>query len=145
MKKIIAFILVMVMVSALPVTSFASNNETVVDTVYMNEYDYIVALQKATQEELAAMGLSKTEADTIIADFEAALQERASLSEETLYGLGYTQDEIEALHAYNERSVMSVETMRAITGTCTGNITASYATAKEVTLSMIGHGIMLQL
>ena len=133
MKKIMSFILVMVMVFAVPVTSLASNNETVVDTVYMNEYDYIVFLQKATQEELVTMGLSRTEANTIIDDFEAALQERASLSEETLYGLGYTQDEIDALYTYNERSIMSVETMRAITGTCTGNITASYATAKEVT------------
>lgn len=133
MKKIIAFILVMIMAFALPVTSFASNNETVVETIYMNEYDYIVALQNATQEELDAMGLSRTEADTIIADFEVALQERVLLSEETLYGLGYTQDEIDALHTYNERSIMSVETMRAITGTCTGYITASYATAKEVT------------
>ena len=47
MKKIIAFILVMIMAFALPVTSFASNNETVVETIYMNEYDYIVALQNA--------------------------------------------------------------------------------------------------
>lgn len=67
MKKIMSFILVMVMVFALPVTSLASNNETVVDTVYMNEYDYIVFLQKATQEELVTMGLSRTVKGAIVA------------------------------------------------------------------------------
>lgn len=133
MKKMISFMLVLLMSLALPVASLAGNDEIVIDTIYMNEYDYIAALQKATKEDLAVMGLSRTEADMVIADFEMALQERASLSEETLYGLGYTQDEIDALYACKARSIMSVEAMRAISGTCTGNITASYATAKEVT------------
>lgn len=133
MKKIVSFILVLAMSLTLPVTAFASNDEVVVDTVYVNEYDYIVALQNATQEELDAMGLTRAEADEVIADFETALQERASLPEETLYGLGYTQNEIDALRAYNARGIMPLETMYAISGTCTGSITASYATAREVT------------
>ena len=133
MKKIASLFIALIMLLSLSVTAFANEREVVIGTVHTNEYDYILSLQNATTEELAEMGLTRAQANEVISEFEAALQERASLPDETLLAMGYTQDEINALHTCRTRNVLPVETMRAITGTCTGNITASKATAQEAT------------
>lgn len=98
MKKIASLFIALIMLLSLSVTAFANEREVVIGTVHTNEYDYILSLQNATTEELAEMGLTRAQANEVISEFEAALQERASLPDETLLAMGYTQDEINALH-----------------------------------------------
>lgn len=142
MKKILSIILSAVLICALAIPAFAADNEPqIIGTTYTNEYDYILAIQYATSEELSEMGLTKEQANKIVTSFEIALHERAALPEEALIGYGYTQDQIAALRSYNAVAVNSIDstnalplsTMRAITGTCTGTITASYLTTKAAT------------
>lgn len=94
MKKIASLFIALIMLLSLSVTAFANEREVVIGTVHTNEYDYILSLQNATTEELAEMGLTRAQANEVISEFEAALQERASLPDETLLAMGYTQDEI---------------------------------------------------
>lgn len=136
MKKFISIILALVMTLAIAIPASATdNNQTVVSETHFNEYDYILSLEQASPEELSEMGLSKEQASEIISTFMTALQERATLPDDTLLGYGYTQTEISALRTYNTRSTLSLDaaTMRAITGTCTGEISATRMTDKEAT------------
>lgn len=135
MKKLTAFLLILTIAASLTVSALAADyqNESVIGTTYTNEYDYIMSIQNANANELSEMGLSVDDAAAIVEAFETALHERASLPEETLIGYGYTEDEISALRLYNARAVLTSEDMRAITGTCTGEITASYLTDTKAT------------
>lgn len=134
MKKSLSIMLTLIMTLALTTPALAAdNNQPVSEKTYYNEYDYILSIEQASSEELAELGLTKEQANKIVSTFETALRERAALPEETLLGYGYTQDEISALHTYNTRSTLPVDTMRAITGTCTGQITASWMTEREAT------------
>lgn len=89
MKKIASLFISLIMLLSLSVTAFANEREVVIGTVHTNEYDYILSLQNATTEELAEMGLTRAQANEVISEFEAALQERASLPDETLLAMGY--------------------------------------------------------
>lgn len=142
MKKFLSIILSAALVCTLFIPAFAADNEPqIVGTTYTNEYDYILAIQRATSEELAGMGLTQAQVNEIVSSFEIALHERAALPEETLVGYGYTQDQIAALRSYNAVTVNSIDgntslplsTMRAITGTCTGEITSTYLTTTSAT------------
>lgn len=134
MKKILAIALVFIMTFGLSVPALATgDNQAIYEETYFNEYDYILGIEQASSEELLEMGLTKEQATEIISTFMNALQERAALPDETLLGYGYTQDEIRTLRTYNSRSTLSPDAMRAITGTCTGQITASWMTEKDAT------------
>lgn len=135
MKKILAIALVFIMTFGLSVPALATgNDQAAYEETYFNEYDYILSIERASSEELSEMGLTKEQATEIISTFMNALQERAALPDETLLGYGYTQDEIRALRTFNNsRSTVSADTMRAITGTCTGQITASWMTERDAT------------
>lgn len=85
MKKIASLFIALIMLLSLSVTAFANEREVVIGTVHTNEYDYILSLQNATTEELAEMGLTRAQANEVISEFEAALQERASLPDETFW------------------------------------------------------------
>lgn len=114
----------------------ADDGQSVPSETHFNEYDYILSIEQASSEELSAMGLTKEDAAEIVSSFTAALQERATLPDETLLGYGYTQDEIYALRAYNSRnlrSTLSPDAIRGITGTCTGSISATWMTDTEAT------------
>lgn len=148
MKKIFSILISFVIIFSMAMPSFAAEEDFGAQGLYFNEYDYILTLQQSTPGELEEMGLTEVEANEIVANFENELAKRAALPDEVLVGYGYEKNEIDALHAYNsnviskssnilenDKTVMQafpIEMMRAITGTCTGKITASYCSTKKV-------------
>lgn len=136
MKKILSVLLTLTMLFSLSTTALATEKDEYSQIVYINEYDYIVALQEFSDEELKEIGMTKFDVDKTVDAFYAALNERAKLPDETLIGFGYTDEEIAILRSQNDITysvdsyVLSAEQMRAITGTCTGNITSSYLSTR---------------
>lgn len=139
MRKFLSAIIAIIMIFSLSATAFAAETEEVIQTTYTNEYDYIVAIQEMSDEELNEIGMTPADVDATVSAFYAALAERAALPVETLVGYGYTNEEIAILKSQNattyslSSSALSDEQMRALTGTCTGTITSSYLSTRYAT------------
>lgn len=124
MRKIITFFVVIAFcITTLTTTAFAADSTSTENEGHtMNEYDYIAELRQANSNELADMGITRAEADIIVSEFEDALFERATLPDNKLAGMGYTADEISSFRAYAAGARLADAEIRALTGTCTGNI-----------------------
>lgn len=136
MKKFLSIILSLAMVFSLSATAFAAENtSTQIGVTYTNEYDYLVMLQNSTPEELAELGMTQEDVTATVNAFYEAIAERATLSDETLIGYGYTPDEIDTLRAYNpvSRATVAAADLRAITGTLTGTIKLNNCGTKYAT------------
>lgn len=117
-------------------TTFAAVNKlTTMSIQVSNEYDYISMLKQSTTEELDEIGITREEADNIISEFNAALSKRATLSDTQLITYGYTTEEIDILRAYAKGTRVSDNSIRAITGTCTGNIKLTNCGTKYATFA----------
>lgn len=91
----------------LPVTqAFAGSGDPIaapsnVDVFEINENEYIADLQAQSDAQLSQMGYSELQiAEIREFDYFKALQERASLNDETLLMYGYTMDEIYNLRMF---------------------------------------------
>lgn len=115
-------------VTAINVEAKLSTDETISSVTYTNEYEYVQLLQSATEEELSALGMTQEEADEYLCTFQTALATRASLPEETLLALGYSEMEINLLKEYAAGSTLSDVELTALTGTCTGSLTCTSGT-----------------
>lgn len=116
----------------------AAEAEPLNTAVVFNEYDLYVSLQSCTDNELTEQGYLAEDIALIRANLiEEKLLERAALSEETLCAYGYTLDEVALLKEINESGKVTLtETeLRGLTGTCTGNISATTASASEFRIS----------
>lgn len=123
LKKLIALTSILAICMATGISASASEgNLQDVSMQTFNEYDYVLALEKSSVQELAQSGLTECDVKEYILQFEAALDARATLTEEELMSLGYAQEEIDLLHAHAQGARLSDAELRAITGTCTGVI-----------------------
>ena len=138
MKKAICILLSFVLFVFLSVTAYAAEDTNgqageTVTTVYTNEYDYIQMLQNCTQEELAEFGFSQVDVDEIVAAFFSAITERAVLSDDALYDLGYGKEEIDTLRAYSKGARVSNAEIRGLAAVLTARIRVNYCGTKSAT------------
>lgn len=131
MKRIIASLLAFVVAISTSVVTFADDKPT--ETFSLNEYDYIAFIEESSDGELKEKGIDPAEAQQIVAQYEKGLSERALMSEEQLYGLGYSMSDIQILRKYANGKALTEAEMRALSASCTGRITSSYMTDREVT------------
>lgn len=137
-KRWFSVTLIFFLIMGISDKTYAGENESTVNyTQVFNEYDYILTLEQSNSEELSALGLTQAEADIIISSFKEALAERMQLSEYELLALGYTDEEIDLLKSYSKGARGSENSIRAITGTCTGNITVTSCGTKYAVFSYI--------
>lgn len=124
MRKIISLVIVVTLCfTAMATTAFAMSDASAENAIQtINEYDYVMELSQATDEELAELGVTQAEANIVVSQFEDALMERASLPDSDLIGMGYTVDEISSLRSYAAGAKLVDAEIRGLTGTCTGNI-----------------------
>lgn len=72
------------------------------DSVMINEYDIYQSLQQLDFSALIDLGYTEDLARRIIdTEFSDLIYERATLSDEALYSMGYSSEKIEILRAYN--------------------------------------------
>lgn len=137
MRKIISFVVAVgLCISTMATSAFAMENTSAENEVQtLNEFDYITELEQATTEELTELGLTKQDVENISAQFEAALQDRASLPDSELIGMGYTTEEINSFRAYANGARLVDAEVRGLAGTCTGNITLRNCGTKYATFS----------
>lgn len=126
-KHILSLLLSISILTSLTSGASASNYPPTMAS--FNEYDYIELLEESTSEDLDDIGITMQEAENIISEFENALFERASLPESDLRAYGYNDSEIELLHAYANGQELSTAELRAVSSTCTGEISRGYVTA----------------
>ncbi|MGM9670547.1 MAG: hypothetical protein ACI3XD_03125 [Oscillospiraceae bacterium] len=96
-KLVVLFLATLFLVGVMPVSAVDMSTEPVQEMSF-NEFEYIEEIQNRSKEELMDAGMSAEDAEEILAfDYEAALYERAQLSEEKLTALGYTEKQIQLL------------------------------------------------
>lgn len=134
MRKLFAILLSVALCLCAALWFFAGRqtaSEEPVSVTYANEYEYAQFLQSATDEELAALNLTREEADEYVSLFQDALDARAALSEEELLDLGYTAQEVSLLKAYDAGAELESTELSSITATCTGFLTCTSADTKS--------------
>lgn len=109
--------------------AFTGNSGTTEVNVY-NEYDYIMALKNAPSQQ--ALTQNNTNAVEEIRAFEEAFAARAAMPDDTLEQLGYSPDEIRLLRRYASGETLTDSEMRAVSATCTGEITKQGFSGKLV-------------
>ena len=124
MKKIISVVLVIsliVCISCVPINAI----EAISQIQYYSEYSFINQLYNANDIELSKMGYSKMQANLIIKAYYNEIERRSNMSDEELISLGYTSKDINILSKYADGAKLSPAELNAISGTCTGSITAT--------------------
>lgn len=121
MKKFFSFFLVSLLISSLTLPVIAADHSTI-QLEPFNEYDYIERLQGSTLAELAEIGVSQQEAISIVAEFESALLNRASLSDSELQTFGYNDYEITLFRKLANGQKLSPAELRSLGATCNGSI-----------------------
>ena len=58
------------------------------DAATINEYDYVMALEDASAEELEEVGLTKEDVSTLSTEFRNSIAERAQMTDKELGDLG---------------------------------------------------------
>lgn len=124
-KNLLAFTLIGTMLftstTAFAADDFSVNSEPI--TFSTNEYDIIQDLKMSTNSELSTIGYSSEEiAEIRDFSFENALVERGKLSDEELYILGYTPEQIELLRNYDGGPLENHPEMRRAYASLDGNI-----------------------
>ena len=119
MKKMSGLAAMLAVIFTLSGSTYAVEADPAQVVTY-NEYDYVVALQESTSEELAEIGMTQEKVQEVVTEFESALAERASLSDEELLELDYDTEEIALLRKYSRGAELSAVELRGVTGTCTG-------------------------
>lgn len=97
--------------------------------IVTNEYDYVELIETADEKKLGQMGLTTETAEKMVTQFYEELNSRSLMSDEELYAKGYTGERIELLRAYAAGAVLTDAEMRAITGSCEGEIISYYCYA----------------
>jgi hypothetical protein len=92
------------------------------DAATINEYDYVMALEDASAEELEEVGLTKEDVSTLSTEFRNSIAERAQMTDKELGDLGYNAEEVALLRDYAQGEALTTAELRAIAGECTGDI-----------------------
>lgn len=114
-KKYIAVLCaVLIIISASPIAVFAIDNEKEM-IIEINEWDEYVRTSSMTTDELLLEGFSENEISAIRNfDFEKAIRDRATLSDEDLFALGYKRNEIIELRAVAKMEKIPYEVLKTI-------------------------------
>jgi len=130
-KKVFAILLIVAMnLTLFSITAQAGvmNSNTGL-RITTNEYDYVELIATADEKRLGQMGLTTETAEKMITQFYEELDSRSLMSDEELYVKGYTSERIKLLRAYAAGAVLTDAEMRAITGSCEGEIIPYYCRA----------------
>lgn len=101
MKKIICTVLAIILITIIPMSAFANENEPNSQTFIVSEEEIIEKLKNTSDEELQKMGYTSKEIEEIRTfDYFEALSERAKLSDEILALYNYSPEEICELRNY---------------------------------------------
>ena len=120
MKRILTIITVFALcVSCFTISTFAL--ETQPSEFVINEYDYIHALQEASETELEEIGLSAEDVKLVSSKFVSGLESLAQMSDRSLKSFGYSAEEIDILRAFAAGKQLSDAELRAVAGECTGD------------------------
>lgn len=131
-RSITLLFIIAIIISLLAMTVSAAGTDSASDVcpVSFNEYDYIQTIRQSNSQELEALGLNTQKAEEIVCEFEEALAVRASLSDEQLTAYGYDDFEIELFHKYVNGEELSSNELKALSSTCTGDITCQWITPR---------------
>lgn len=107
-------------------------------TFGVSEYDYIQTLAKRSEDDLMESGYTLEDIKKIKSiSFEKLIYERAFLSDAELNDLGYDAKKIAMFHDIRENGIASINEndVRALAGTCTGDIDFISWSSSEIRLS----------
>ena len=135
MKKAISALISAALVLSLSFPTYATDMSADTQVQTFNEYDYITMLQESPVDKLEAMGLTNDDVNSIVAEFEDALDRRAALSDSSLENLGYSSREISLLRAYASGSDLSDAELQAVTGTCTGYLAKEFCNGSSASFN----------
>lgn len=87
-KQVIAVVLIL----TLGMTTMcipASAEEKTASILRVNEYDYVTALENASQEDLSKAGLTQNDVVLVLTEFKNSIATRAKMTDKELWNLGY--------------------------------------------------------
>lgn len=128
-KKLISLLLVLALVVGICPAAFAMESEVVnddvmVETTVYSEFELYQRVISHSDEELMGLGYSQSEIDEVRNfSFEEAFLERAKLDYDQLQGLGYTDEQIRILKAYNGEPITPTSEILRAAAQCTGKMT----------------------
>lgn len=132
MRKILSLACVLILTFSMSTVAFADEVQSEFATTSINEYDYVATLDNSSSIELHEMGITEAEAQRVIEAYNDGLEERAMMSDEELYGLGYSPSDINLLRKYKATGSLTEAEQYALAASCDGYITASNMTDSQV-------------
>lgn len=130
--NVLLSIAVLLLVIATP--AYANEKPFSTPTLHsFNEWDIVEDLENANDAVLLEYGVSRDDADAIVADYYRALNKRAHMTDKELYGLGYSSEQIELLHAYAQGKPLNNNEIRAVAATFSDYVFVSSVTNRKAT------------
>lgn len=120
MKKKIYKVTVCFLLFALIGSSFAFASEDKMNTY--SEYAYIEMLEKATDDDLSKLCLTREASDKIVKEYYTTLKTRGQMTNKQLEGFGYSKKEIELLKSYSAGKRITGNELKALSATCSGTL-----------------------